>query len=347
MEARERLAGIADAFLVHDRPIERPVDDSVVQWLDGAPRMVRRSRGYAPLPIASPRRLPPILAVGGHLKNTIALARGPDVFLSQHIGDLETPQARDAVRAHRVACFLLDVVPHGHRPRPPLRITHPPLGPKRRDSASGSRSSTTTPTWPPAWWTTRTTGPALGVVWDGTGLGRTARSGAASSWLGDAGSYRRVAHLRPFRLPGGDAAVREPRRWRWRSSTRVGPAGRGALWQRLAGPAFEGSSPRASGPGADAGAGFRAPWTTSAGRLFDGVACAAGAAAPGHVRGRGRHGAGVRRGSGGHRAYPTGSPVDALAQRPGRSGRRAHDRGLGARAGVAAGRPGPALRRWG
>ncbi|NIP79371.1 MAG: carbamoyltransferase HypF, partial [Gemmatimonadetes bacterium] len=95
-EARRRLGAIADVFVVHDRPIERPVDDSVLRIVRGAPQPVRRSRGYAPLPVTLTRELPSILAVGGHLKNTVALSRGSDVFLSQHIGDLETPQALDA-----------------------------------------------------------------------------------------------------------------------------------------------------------------------------------------------------------------------------------------------------------
>jgi hydrogenase maturation protein HypF len=92
-EALERLAGIADLFLVHDRPIARPVDDSVVRVVLGRELVLRRARGYAPWPVPFHRPLPPLLAVGGHLKNTVAVSAGGNIFLSQHIGDLETTQA--------------------------------------------------------------------------------------------------------------------------------------------------------------------------------------------------------------------------------------------------------------
>src|SRR5205807_7917953 len=95
-EALRRLSGLVERFLVHNRPIARHVDDSVVRVLAGREMLMRRARGYAPLPIHLEQPLPPILAVGGHLKNAIAISVGPDVFVSQHIGNLETPQALDA-----------------------------------------------------------------------------------------------------------------------------------------------------------------------------------------------------------------------------------------------------------
>src|SRR5208337_1824637 len=98
LEALERLGGLADCFLVHDRPIARHVDDSVARILLGRELILRRARGYAPLPIHLARSLPPLLAVGAHLKNAIAAAVGTEVFVSQHIGDLETAQAFDAFR---------------------------------------------------------------------------------------------------------------------------------------------------------------------------------------------------------------------------------------------------------
>ncbi|GAB4536282.1 MAG: hypothetical protein Kow0063_21550 [Anaerolineae bacterium] len=95
-EAIQRLGHIADIFLVHDRPIERHVDDSVAWIVRGEARLLRRARGYAPLPVLAPRPLPTILAVGAHLKNTVALSVERQVFISQHIGDLETAEAMNA-----------------------------------------------------------------------------------------------------------------------------------------------------------------------------------------------------------------------------------------------------------
>src|SRR5690606_33779227 len=104
-EALERLGAIADCFLVHDRPIARHADDSVLWIVDGAPQFLRRARGFAPLPIGAPQPLPTILGVGAHLKNTVALSIGEQVFLSQHIGDLESAAAYEAFQ-HVIADFL-------------------------------------------------------------------------------------------------------------------------------------------------------------------------------------------------------------------------------------------------
>ncbi len=104
-EAMDRLGGIADCFLIHDRPIARHADDSVLWVVDGAPQFLRRARGYAPLPVGAPQSLPTILGVGAHLKNTVALSIGEQVFLSQHIGDLESVAAYEAF--HRVVTDFL------------------------------------------------------------------------------------------------------------------------------------------------------------------------------------------------------------------------------------------------
>ncbi len=95
-DAFQRLGHVADAFLVHDRPIARHVDDSVAWIVRRMPRLLRRARGYAPLPVLLSDEAPTILAVGAHLKNTVALSVGRQVFISQHIGDLETPEAMAA-----------------------------------------------------------------------------------------------------------------------------------------------------------------------------------------------------------------------------------------------------------
>ncbi len=111
-EATARLKDIADHFLMHNRPIVRACDDSVVRLTRGRAGILRRARGYAPLGIRVGRELPPVLAVGGHLKNTVAIAVGNDVFLSQHIGDLETLEARHAFeRAIDDLCHLYSFNP--------------------------------------------------------------------------------------------------------------------------------------------------------------------------------------------------------------------------------------------
>jgi hydrogenase maturation protein HypF len=271
-EAFARLGGIADLFLVHDRPIERPVDDSVVQWLGGGPGIVRRSRGYAPLPVRLEAEVPPILAVGGQLKNTIALARGADVFLSQHIGDLDSPESQGTFR-RVVEDFLrlYEVVPEAtaHDTHPDYAATGWAMdhGSGRRIAVQHHHAHLAA-----CMADAGVQGPTLGVVWDGTGLGPDGTIWGGEFLLGDAGGYRRVAHLRPFRLPGGDAAVKEPRRMALALLHGAGDAGEAVSRLRTT-------------PAADSMAdaelrvlervldtGFRAPWTTSAGRLFDGVA---------------------------------------------------------------------------
>lgn len=281
-EARERLAGIADLFLLHDRPIERPVDDSVVQLAAGEARPIRRSRGYAPQPVQLPAAVPPILAVGGELKNVIALSRARDVYLSQHIGDLESVEAQRAFeRAIADLQRLLDVTPiaiaHDLHPdyassrwatrrRPagepaplliPVQHHHAHLAACLADSGAGGR--------------------ALGVVWDGTGLGVDGTIWGGEFLLGDAAACRRVARLRPFRLPGSDAAVREPRRV---ALALLHAGWRGDVLGRLerSGAAGAFAEPELGVLLRMLDAGVNAPWTTSMGRLFDATASLLGIA---------------------------------------------------------------------
>ena len=199
---------------MHNRPIVRACDDSVVRLTRGRAGILRRARGYAPLGIRVAHSLPPVLAVGGHLKNTVAIAVGHDVFLSQHIGDLETRRSSRRFRkSHR-------------RPVPPLQLSS-----RRRSSAicilitlrrTGPRSpacpsfacSTIRRTWPPA--LPKITSSDLISASHGTApaTASTARSGAENSFMSEDHRFERIAHLRPFGLPGGDAAVREG----WRSA---------------------------------------------------------------------------------------------------------------------------------
>jgi hydrogenase maturation protein HypF len=255
-EASERLGGIADVFLVHNRPIVRHVDDSIVRVILGREMVLRRARGYAPLPVtldfvgaevtrlASGSQLekkPPhvgsyktILAVGAHLKNAVALSVGNHVFISQHIGDLETEQANSAFR-RVIADFekLYDA-----KPEIIAADLHPDylstklakeLGVSPSGGTSLEPAKAGTPTSQAG--SPRYVGvqhhiahvlscmaeneigpPALGVSWDGTGYGLDGTIWGGEFFQIADRHIERIAHLRPFRLPGGDKAVREPRR---------------------------------------------------------------------------------------------------------------------------------------
>ncbi len=223
-EALTRLAAIADGFLVHDRPIQRHVDDSVLHLVDGAAQPIRRARGLAPMPLILESEGPVVLAVGGHLKNVVALSVGGRVFLSQHIGDMETPQAFSAFEA--VIRDFLEV--YEAEPEVIVHDLHPDYATTRWALDSVADRS-------PEWKRVLTgkptlgvqhhhahlaaclaenhiEGTALGITWDGTGYGTDGTVWGGEFLLGDAGGFRRVARLRRFRLPGGDAAVKEPRR---------------------------------------------------------------------------------------------------------------------------------------
>ena len=210
-EAFRRLAGLADYFLCHDRPILRHVDDSIVRIVCGREMVLRRARGYAPLPLPLPREVPSLMAAGGHLKNSLALAADRQVYISQHIGDLETHEANDAF-IHVAADLqrLLDI-----EPSRVMHDAHPDYVSTRYALNSGK------PVVPvqhhyahilSAMAENELEGPVLGIAWDGTGYGTDGTIWGGEFLVCDFSTFNRFAHLRPFRLPGGEAAVREPRR---------------------------------------------------------------------------------------------------------------------------------------
>ena len=210
-EAVARLDGVADGFLVHNRPIVRHVDDSVVRILLGREQVMRRARGYAPLPVHVARPVPPVLAVGAHLKNTVAMGMGNEVFVSQHIGDLETSAAYQAFRR---VCHDLPGL-YGLKPEAVACDLHPdylstkyaallirqpvPVQHHFAHLLSCMAENEVDP-------------PVLGIVWDGTGLGTDGTIWGGEFLIADGTSFTRAAHFRTFRLPGGEAAIREPRR---------------------------------------------------------------------------------------------------------------------------------------
>ena len=260
-EALERLGGIADVFLVHNRPIVRHVDDSIVRVMLGREMVLRRARGYAPLPIsisvaADVRRLkhqnrnqsePPhvgcyktVLAVGAHLKNAVALAVGNQVFVSQHIGDLETEQAHSAFRRviadfeklyeAKPQIIAADLHPDYLSTRFALEQVRSPGFSRSGPPEGGTPNDKLQPAVPEAGVPVITqvqhhiahvlscmaeneiAPPALGVSWDGTGYGLDGTVWGGEFFLVAENKVERFAHLRPFRLPGGDQAVKEPRR---------------------------------------------------------------------------------------------------------------------------------------
>lgn len=210
-EALHRLAGVADAFLVHNRPIARHVDDSIARLILGREQVLRRARGYAPLPLPVPHDLPPLLAVGAHLKNAIAVAIGRQVVISQHIGDLETAEAWEAFK--RVASDLPRL--WGVSPKRLVCDSHPDYLSTQfaRDSGKPFTAIQHHAAHVAACAAeNEIIGPVLGVSWDGTGYGLDGTVWGGEFIRLDGNHWERVAHLRLFPLPGGDAAIKEPRR---------------------------------------------------------------------------------------------------------------------------------------
>jgi hydrogenase maturation protein HypF len=283
-EAGDRLKDIADGFLVHNRPIVRAVDDSVVRVVAGREMVMRRARGYAPLPISlkvtpdSPPSPPPILAVGAHLKSTVAIGVFPQIFVSQHIGDLETPQAFQAFQEATASLQQL----YEATPQVVARDAHPDYRSTRFAEGLGlpqmevqhhyahvlacmAENQLLEET-------------VLGVAWDGTGYGLDGTIWGGEFLRVSPQSWDRVAHFRTFPLLGGDKAVKEPRR-----------VALGLLYEvwgsRLFTPEMSQQCPHileAFTPleltllGSMLEKQINTPVTSSVGRLFDGVAAIAG-----------------------------------------------------------------------
>ena len=210
-EAPERLGEIADFFLVHNRPIARHVDDSIVRIVLDREIVMRRARGYAPLPISIKKKIPSILAVGAHLKNTIALSVENQIFVSQHIGDLETDAAFHAFQN------VIQSFEQLYDSKPELVVcdAHPdylstqyaqtlnlPIQTVQHHYAHVSACMLENELEPPL----------LGVSWDGTGYGSDNTVWGGEFFLVSQDHYERIAHFRPFPLPGGELAIKEPRR---------------------------------------------------------------------------------------------------------------------------------------
>ncbi len=272
-EALRRLSGIADLFLVHNRPIVRHVDDSVVRVLNGRETILRRARGYAPLPVSLPKPIAPALAVGGHLKNTIALNAGSNIFISQHIGDLETEESYRAftevidrfqrvyeTKPESIACDLhpdylsTKYAERSGIPVRPIQHHHAHIVSCMADNLMD--------------------GQVLGVAWDGTGYGTDGTIWGGEFLLATLGHFKRVAHFRTFPLPSGEGAVKKLCR-----------TALGLLYECLGEDVFKRTdlpflhefSPSDLKVMRDIlSKKINAPYTSSAGRLFDAVASLTG-----------------------------------------------------------------------
>jgi hydrogenase maturation protein HypF len=264
-QALTRLAGIADYFLTHDRPILRPLDDSVVRLINGKITVLRRARGYAPLPVTLKTAMPDTLALGAQLKNTVAISHEHHVILSQHLGDLDVEATQQQFQA-----TLADL--QNFYQVSPTRIMH--------DLHSGYASSQFAVSLPQPSRPVQhhyahalscmaehgLEPPALGICWDGSGLGTDNTLWGGEFLLITEQGFERYAHFAPFPLPGGHKAMQEPRR-----------AALGLLYEVFGGNAFERQGLPFSAQELNLlqsalSRQINCPRTSSAGRLFDAIA---------------------------------------------------------------------------
>jgi hydrogenase maturation protein HypF len=267
-EARGRLADIADGFLMHDREILSRCDDSVLRVVADQPVLLRRARGFAPLPLRLPLASPvPLLAVGPHLKNTFTLVHGNMAWVSPHIGDLESLEGLEHFQ-HTLAMyrrlFRLD-------PEAVVHDQHPGYLSTRIATEMGLPTTLAVQHHhahiAAVMAEHGVTEPVLGVAYDGTGYGLDGAVWGAEILAGDLTGFRRLGHLRYAPLPGGDLAARRP----WRAA--LGYAALDSVTRTALSPLFDGI-PAAERAVAERQleAQINAPLASSMGRLFDAAA---------------------------------------------------------------------------
>jgi hydrogenase maturation protein HypF len=292
-DALERLAGIADAFLVGERDIYTRVDDSIVRCVDlnpapsptlrgpdgeAAPTRsevapIRRARGYTPEPVKAPFELPPLLAVGPELKSTVCLTRGRELFLSHHIGDLKNVASRRAFE-HAIEHLsrLLEVTPEviAHDMHPGYESTRFALSQEELPTVAVQHHHAHMAA---CMCEHGLSEPVVGVVFDGTGYGTDGNVWGGEFLVGDYVGFERAAHLAYFRLPGGDRAVEEP----WRVALALLWEAYGEGLRELDLPVVgERTTEERRVVGRMLQTGLHSPLTSSVGRLFDGVAALIG-----------------------------------------------------------------------
>ncbi|WFU14807.1 carbamoyltransferase HypF [Bradyrhizobium sp. CB3481] len=267
-QATKRLAGIADLIVIHDRNIITRADDSVVSVVAGRRQLIRRARGYVPEPISLARAVPPVLALGGALKSTITITRGNEAFVSQHIGDLDTVEGiRFFEETIRHLTSILDV-----EPVVIAHDLHPNMASTRFAEASGRERIAVQHHHAHAAAVMAehgVEGPALAIVLDGYGYGSDGGNWGGELLLCEHDAFKRIGHLAPLQMPGGDRAAREP--WRIASAILHSLGREGEIRERF------GAQPQAERLIAllhqpDV------PRSTSAGRHFDAAAALLGVA---------------------------------------------------------------------
>ena len=280
-EAADRLQPLADLFLLHDREIINRVDDSVARVVDGAPVVLRRARGYAPAPIRLPagfETAPPLLALGGELKNTFCLGQDGQAILSQHLGDLENLISyQDYLRNLALYRELFD-----HRPEALVADLHPNYRSTHHAQALADEQSIpliqvqhhhahvagvlAENGWP------LEAGPVLGIALDGSGYGGDGSIWGGEFLLADYQGFRRLGAFRPTPLPGGTQAILQP----WRNTfsqleTSLGWRRVTSEWGGLEVVQWLQQQPLET-LGRMMEAGLNSPASSSCGRLFDAVA---------------------------------------------------------------------------
>ena len=270
-DALGRLAGIADVFLVHDRPIETRTDDSVVRVVADRPLFLRRSRGYVPraLPLSAGR---PILACGAELKSTFCLAKGERAWIGHHIGDLknyETLRSFTEGIEHFEELFAVEPELVAHDLHPEYLSTKYALEREGVETVGVQHhhahlAACLAEHGEP--------GRAVGAIFDGTGYGTDGTVWGGEILVGDPGGFERAGHLHPVRMPGGERAIRQP--WRMACSWLLETLGSEPPLPPLL--AEQVSEEDWSKVAELAGTGLASPVTSSAGRLFDAVAALCG-----------------------------------------------------------------------
>ena len=273
-EARRCLDSLADGFLLHNRDIQTRCDDSIMRVFEEGPYPIRRSRGYAPFPMHLQRVAPPMLAVGGELKNTFCLAKDTYAFLSQHIGDMEnyeTLRSFEQGITHFEGIYKIQPEIIVHDDHPDYMSTHYALDRAKHDGIMCMGVQHHHAHIAACMAENEIQGPVIGLSFDGTGYGLDGTTWGGEILLADYGTFTRFCHLREVPMPGGDKAVRNPDRLAlaWLHSL-------GIEWDVDLPPVIATAEEERKVILRQIETGLNAPRTSSMGRLFDAVAALIG-----------------------------------------------------------------------